>query len=59
MGQGNTPAPAYPDSWGHAEELASTFDPAVDGSNAWALDGTRTASGDAILLRNPHLSWEA
>jgi len=59
MGQGNTPAPAYPDSWGHAEELASTFDPAADGSNAWALDGTRTASGDAILLRNPHLSWEA
>ena len=59
MGQGNTPAPAYPDSWGHAEELASTFDPAVDGANAWALDGTRTASGDAILLRNPHLSWEA
>ena len=59
MGQGNTPAPAYPDSWGHAEELASTFDPAADGANAWALDGTRTASGDAILLRNPHLSWEA
>ena len=59
MGQGNTPAPAYPDSWGHAEELASTFDPAAEGSNAWALDGTRTASGDAILLRNPHLSWEA
>ena len=59
MGQGDTPAPAYPDSWGHAEELASTFDPAADGSNAWALDGTRTASGDAILLRNPHLSWEA
>ena len=59
MGQGNTPAPAYPDSWGYEEELASTFDPAADGSNAWALDGTRTASGDAILLRNPHLSWEA
>ena len=59
MGQRNTPAPAYPDSWGHAEELVSTFDPAADGSNAWALDGTRTASGDAILLRNPHLSWEA
>ena len=59
MGQRNTPAPAYLDSWGHAEELASTFDLATDGSNAWALDGTRTASGDAILLRNPHLSWEA
>lgn len=29
------------------------------GSNAWALSGSRTASGHAILLRNPHLSWDA
>ncbi len=29
------------------------------GSNAWAFDGSRTTSGNAILLRNPHLSWEA
>jgi len=27
------------------------------GSNAWALAPSRTTSGRAILLRNPHLSW--
>jgi acyl-homoserine-lactone acylase len=30
-----------------------------DGSNAWAFAPTRTASGKAILLRNPHLAWNA
>ena len=30
-----------------------------DGSNAWALAPDRTASQRAILLRNPHLSWDA
>ena len=29
------------------------------GSNAWALAPGRTRSGHAILLRNPHLSWDA
>ncbi|HEX6307299.1 MAG TPA: penicillin acylase family protein [Longimicrobiales bacterium] len=29
------------------------------GSNAWALAPSRTASGRAILLRNPHLTWTA
>jgi len=29
------------------------------GSNAWALAPGRTASGRAILLRNPHLNWDA
>ena len=38
---------------GTAEDIA--FD--LDGSNAWAFDGTRTTSGKAILLRNPHLTW--
>lgn len=28
-----------------------------DGSNAWALAPSRTTSGHAILLRNPHLRW--
>jgi acyl-homoserine-lactone acylase len=28
-------------------------------SNAWALAPSRTTSGKAILLRNPHLSWRA
>ena len=30
-----------------------------DGSNAWALAPSRTRSGRAILLRNPHLDWDA
>jgi acyl-homoserine-lactone acylase len=29
------------------------------GSSAWALGPGRTASGAPILLRNPHLSWNA
>ena len=35
------------------------MDPAEDGSNAWAFAPSRTKSGKAILLRNPHLSWDA
>lgn len=30
-----------------------------DGSNAWAFAPSRTKSGKAILLRNPHLQWSA
>ena len=30
----------------------------LDGSNAWAFHGSRTESGRAILLRNPHLRWD-
>jgi acyl-homoserine-lactone acylase len=30
-----------------------------DGSNSWALAPSRTRSGKAILLRNPHLDWDA
>src|SRR5512141_103785 len=29
------------------------------GSNAWAFGPSRTKSGKAILLRNPHLAWSA
>ena len=29
------------------------------GSNAWAFAPSRTQSGRAILMRNPHLSWDA
>jgi acyl-homoserine-lactone acylase len=32
---------------------------ADDGSNAWAVAPSRTKSGKAILLRNPHLAWTA
>ena len=30
-----------------------------DGSNAWAFAPSRTKSGRAILMRNPHLQWNA
>jgi acyl-homoserine-lactone acylase len=30
-----------------------------EGSNAWALAPSRTKTGRAILLRNPHLAWTA
>lgn len=30
-----------------------------EGSNAWALAPSRTRSKHAILLRNPHLAWDA
>lgn len=32
---------------------------AEEGSNAWAFAPSRTASGHAILVRNPHLAWNA
>ncbi|HEX8851604.1 MAG TPA: penicillin acylase family protein [Gemmatimonadaceae bacterium] len=34
-------------------------DPPDEGSNAWAFAPSRTTSGHAILLRNPHLQWSA
>ncbi|MCC7133636.1 MAG: penicillin acylase family protein [Gemmatimonadales bacterium] len=44
-------APAAPSRGG--------IDQPDDGSNAWALAPSRTRSGRAILLRNPHLAWDA
>jgi acyl-homoserine-lactone acylase len=32
---------------------------ALDGSNAWAFGPSRSRSGHTMLLRNPHLSWDA
>lgn len=40
------------------EDAAPLEDP-DEGSNAWALAPSRTTSGHAILLRNPHLAWSA
>jgi acyl-homoserine-lactone acylase len=51
-GRGGPPATPPP-----AE--AEGEDPREDGSNAWAFAPTRTKSKRAILLRNPHLRWDA
>ena len=45
-------------SWMAWAERDGEEDPEV-GSNAWAFGPERSASGNALLLRNPHLSWTA
>lgn len=45
-----------------ARRVPDEPDPAATdnvGSNAWAFAPSRTKSGRAILLRNPHLNWDA
>lgn len=45
-----------------ARDTANARLPAADpeeGSNAWALAPSRSRSGHAMLLRNPHLAWTA
>ena len=53
------PAGAVPDNPAPPSNDEGEPDGADDGSNAWALAPSRTKSGKAILLRNPHLSWSA
>jgi len=48
----NQPPPGSSDEEGQGEGPE-------DGSNAWALAPSRTKSGKAILMRNPHLNWNA
>lgn len=43
---------------GPESDLGPLVDP-EEGSNAWAFAPSRTKSGNAILLRNPHLAWNA
>ncbi|MDF1504309.1 penicillin acylase family protein [Roseisolibacter sp. H3M3-2] len=40
-------------------EPAPGHDRIEEGSNAWAFAPSRTTSGRAILVRNPHLAWTA
>lgn len=42
-----------------ADSVAAAAANDEEGSNAWALAPSRTRSGHAILLRNPHLAWTA
>ncbi|HYD51403.1 MAG TPA: penicillin acylase family protein [Gemmatimonadaceae bacterium] len=50
--RGGAPSAADPASEGEV-------DPLEEGSNAWAFAPSRTRSGRAILMRNPHLAWSA
>ena len=53
-------SPAVVDGEGEPAGGAGTdVDPIEEGSNAWAFAPSRTRSGRAILVRNPHLSWTA
>jgi acyl-homoserine-lactone acylase len=55
---GTLPA-AGPDTGEGDPAPAEGVDPIEEGSNAWAFAPSRTKSGRAILLRNPHLAWSA
>lgn len=52
-----TNAPAAPDTQAQTDE--DEGESPDDGSNAWAFAPSRTKSGKAILMRNPHLQWNA
>jgi len=43
---------------GKGESAIVGPEPEDGGSNMWAFDGTRTTSGKAILMGNPHQPWQ-
>jgi len=51
--RGRRPPPSNEPPEGYPNDLPDY------GSNAWAFAPSRTKSGRAILMRNPHLSWDA
>lgn len=50
-------APSGPGESDAMSSLDGQYD--ADGSNAWAFAPSRTKSGKAVLVRNPHLNWNA
>jgi len=57
MPVGGTPSDLL-SNWMAWAERDGEGDPEI-GSNAWALAPERSKSGNALFLRNPHLSWTA
>jgi acyl-homoserine-lactone acylase len=65
----NNAANAYLRSQGGGEQASATFDqlatadmegvdpPALNGSNTWTVGPAKSASGNSMLLINPHLAW--
>ena len=57
--EGAAPSPSdLLSTWMAWAQREGEGDPEV-GSNAWAFAPERSTSGNALLLRNPHLSWTA
>jgi acyl-homoserine-lactone acylase len=52
-------APRAPAASATASPSEGERDEIEEGSNAWAFAPSRSKSGHAILLRNPHLNWDA
>ncbi|MCU0617231.1 MAG: penicillin acylase family protein [Gemmatimonadaceae bacterium] len=58
--RGDVDPPALPDDALDALQAHTAgVDPIEEGSNAWAFAPSRTRSGRAVLVRNPHLAWDA
>ncbi len=53
------PTPPIEGAEGDGAAPTPDVDPIEEGSNAWAFAPSRTRSGHAVLVRNPHLSWTA
>jgi acyl-homoserine-lactone acylase len=55
-GQGNVAEPSWEVPAEPLSEFAASVHAAI-GSNAWAISGSKTASGSAMLFINPHQPW--
>lgn len=55
---GGAPQSGEGDAAAEAAEIEAEAAAGENGSNTWAIAGSRTASGHAVLLQNPHLGWQ-
>jgi acyl-homoserine-lactone acylase len=56
---GDTDDGFFGNDFGDDDVDGFAVDPIEEGSSAWALAPNRTTSNAAILMRNPHLGWNA